>query len=128
MPAFIGATKIAHMITCPSAEGLLLEDTGKMRLGEELKQLGLEMTEIEIKPGTPLVGHTVGDVEITGSGGLVIVAVKKADGMLVRDPRPDLRLSSGDVFILLGHANALPQLTRRAAARVATAYRGWVAN
>jgi voltage-gated potassium channel len=128
MPAFIGATKIAHMITCPRAEGLLLEDAGKTRLAEELKQLGLEMSEIEIKPGSALVGQTVGDVEVAGCGGLVIVAIKKADGTLMRDPRPDLRLGGGDVFMLLGHSSALPQISRRATSRVATVYRGRVAT
>ncbi len=126
MPAFIGATKIATMITCPSAEGLLLDDVGKMHLNEELKQIGLEMTEVEIKPGSPLLGQTVGDVEVSGSGGLVIVALKKADGTLVRDPRPDVKLAGGDVFIILGHSNALPQVTRRMSIRTATAYRGSV--
>ena len=97
-----------------------------MHLNEELKQIGLEMTEIEIKPGSPLLGQTVGDVEVSGSGGLVIVALKKADGTLVRDPRPDVQLAGGDVFVILGHSNALPQVTRRVNARVATAYRGRV--
>ena len=124
MPAFIGATKIAHMITCPSAEDLLMETVGKMHLNEELKQIGLEMTQIEIKPNTPLVGQSVADVEVTGSGGLVIVAIRKADGTLLRDPRPDVRLAGGDVFIILGHSNALPQIARRVNARVATVYRG----
>jgi voltage-gated potassium channel len=128
MPAYIGATKIARMITCPSAEGLLLETVGKLRLEEELKQLGLELNEVELKPSSPLVGQTVADIEVTGSGGLVLVAIKRSDGMLVRDPRPDFRLGAGDVFIILGHSSALPQVARRAAGRVATVYRGRVAN
>ncbi len=128
MPALIGATKIAHMITCPSAEDLLAETVGKLKLNEELKQIGLEMTEIEIKPGMPLAGQTVADVELTGSGGLVIVAIRKADGTVVRDPRPDVPLCVGDIFVILGHSNALPQVARRVSARVAMVYRGRVHN
>jgi voltage-gated potassium channel len=124
MPAHIGATKIAHMITRPSAEDLLMATVGQMHLNEELKQIGLEMIEIEIKGNSPLIGHTIADVEVSGRGGLVIVAIKKADGSLVRNPRADLKLAASDIFVILGHADALPQLNHRVKTRTATTYRG----
>ena len=37
MPALIGATKIAHMITRPSAEEMLVSLLGKSQLNEELQ-------------------------------------------------------------------------------------------
>ena len=58
----------------------------------------------------------------------MIVAIRKADGTLVRDPRPDVQLAGGDVFIILGHSNALPQVARRVGARTATVYRGRVSG
>jgi voltage-gated potassium channel len=124
MPAFIGATKIAHMITRPSAEDLLMDEAGKSHLQEELRQIGLEMTEIDLKTDSPLVGQTIASVEI--GGGFVVVAIKKADGSVVRDPKPDLQLEVKDVFVLLGHRGALPNLTRRMSHRAPTTYRGAV--
>jgi voltage-gated potassium channel len=124
LPALIGATKIAHMITRPSAEDLLMETVGKMHLNEELKQIGLEMTEVEIKPNSPLAGRTVADVEVSGRGGLVIVAIKKLDGTLVRHPSSDVKLAAHDVFVILGHADSLPQLAARASSRTTSTYRG----
>ena len=122
MPAYIGATKIGHMITRPSAEDLLLNEAGTMHLQEELRQIGLELTEVDLKAGAPLVGQTVANVEV--GGGFVVVAVKKADGSLVRDPKPDVRLEADDIFVLLGHRGTLPRLTRRMGPRAATTYRG----
>jgi voltage-gated potassium channel len=124
LPTLIGATKIAHMITCPSAEDLLMETAGTMRLTEELKQIGLELTEIELKTNSPLVGQSVKDVEVGGRGGLVIVAIKKAVGTLVRNPAGDVRLAAGDVFVILGHGDAMPQLSRLFQSRTGITYRG----
>ncbi len=124
MPALIGATRIATMITRHKAEDLLLDSAITVRLAEELKQLGLEMNELELKPGSALIGQFVGDVEISGKGGLVIIAIKKANGTLDCNPRADLKLEVGDIFVLLGHHNALPQLNRRANPRAGTTYRG----
>ncbi len=123
MPALIGATKIAHMIVRPSAEDLLMGLTGKTHLNEELKQIGLELSEIEIQANSALVGKTVADVEV-GGGGYVVVAIKRADGSVVRNPESDFSLAAGDLFMIVGHKDAVPQLSQRARARTTTTYRG----
>ncbi len=123
LPALIGATKIAHMIVRPSAEDMLLEATGNAHLNEELRHIGLELTEIELKPESPLVGQKVGNVEVSGQGGFVVVAIKRRDGTVVRAPDPSEDLAAGDTFVILGHDKALPDLMRRAKPRT-TNYRG----
>ncbi|HVU86568.1 MAG TPA: potassium channel protein [Pirellulales bacterium] len=124
LPTLIGATKIAHMIVRPSAEDLLQETAGKTHLNEELKRIGLELTEIELKAASPLVGQKVGNVEVSGQGGFVVVAIKRADGTLVRAPQPDTLLAVGDIFMILGHEEALPEIARRAKPRAVMNYRG----
>ena len=114
LPALIGATKIAHLIIHPRAEDLLLEATGRMSLGDELRQIGLELSEIAIEPGSPLAGRAVGAIDI-GGGSFVVVAIKTPDNALVLHPGPDVLLAAGDVFVLLGHHAATPRLTYRAA-------------
>jgi voltage-gated potassium channel len=123
LPALIGATKIAHMIIRPSAEDLLLENSGTIHLKEELKQIGLDLIEITVKSNSSLMGKSIGEVEV-GGGGFVIVAIKKSDGTLVREPKPADTLATNDVLILLGHAETLPQLALRVNNRVVTSYRG----
>jgi len=121
LPALIGATKIAHFIVKPSAEDLLVGSSGTQYLNEELKQIGLELTDIEIENGSALVGQTVRDVEV--GGGFVIVAIKRPDGSLLRKPGADVVLCGKDVFVILGHEGSLPHLARKAKSR-AMSFRG----
>jgi voltage-gated potassium channel len=123
MPALIGATKIGHMIVRPSAEDLLMETNGMAALSEELKQIGLQLTEIEVAANSPLVGKTVREIEVSGTGGYVIVAIRRADGSLRRAPEPDFTLAAADQFVLLGHESTMPSLIQRAKPP-ATSYRG----
>ncbi len=48
------------------------------------------MIEIELHPTSSLVGQTVSSLEV--GGGFVVVAIKRNDGSLVRDPQPDERI------------------------------------
>jgi voltage-gated potassium channel len=115
LPAVIGGSKIAHYIVRPSAEDMLIESTGTKALNEDLKQVGLELSEVEVAAGSPLVGKTVGDVE-SATGGFVLVAIKKTDGTLVRATDPSLGIRAGDVLVIMGHREAIPNLERRAKA------------
>jgi voltage-gated potassium channel len=123
MPALIGATKIGHIIVRPSAEDLLMETKGMEALSEELMRIGLELNEIELAENSPLVGRTVGEVEVGGTGGYVIVAIRRKDGSLRRAPEPDVVLEAGDQFVILGHQHSAPELNARAN-RTTIMYRG----
>ena len=123
LPAVIGASKIAHFIIRPSAEDMLIESAGTKALNEDLQQVGLELTEVEIKNGSPLVDQSVGSIE-RDNGGFVIVAVKKPQGNLVRATDPNIVVGAGDVIVILGHSEALPNLTRRAKTTAGMSYRG----
>ena len=123
MPALIGATKIGHLITTPSAEELLATGKGIDQLTEDLQQLGLHLNEVEIAHNSPLVGQTVADLELSSSSGVVIVALKKADGPTHVNPAATLELSAGDKFMLLGHAGALPEIARKSR-RASVSFRG----
>lgn len=124
LPSSIGATKIAQLITRPSAEDLLAGSSGQDHFNEELKLIGLEMTEIELQPNSPMIGQTIGDIEVSGSGGFVVVAIKRPDGVFIRNPKPADKLNLGDLFVILGHSEDLPQLAKRAAPRATITYRG----
>ncbi|MGE0536001.1 MAG: TrkA family potassium uptake protein [Pirellulales bacterium] len=112
MPALIGATKMANMIVRPSAEELLLDATGKSLLHEELRAIGLTMTEVDLPASSPLAGESVANIEL--GGGFVIVGIKKPDGSFLQHPSPETPLAAGDVVLILGHEEAVPQLARRA--------------
>jgi voltage-gated potassium channel len=97
--------------------------TGQTHLSDELEQIGLQFSEIEIQENSPLVGQTVAAVEI-GGGGFVIVAIKRPNGTVVQNSGADLTLAGGDRFMIVGHKGAVPQLSLQARARSQTHYRG----
>lgn len=55
-----------------------------------------------------------------------ILTVKTEDGRLACKPEPGHRLGVGDVLILMGHADSLPQFAIRASSSATVTYRGRV--
>ena len=122
--AAIGAAKITQLITRPSADSLLRDAVGSNRLNDELQSIGLQIAEARIEGGSPLEGQSLQSVELAGAAGVVIVAIKKPDGTILRHPPAETILGALDTIILLGHRETLPQLTLRAKAQSTRMYRG----
>ena len=122
--AAIGASKITQLITRPTADALLRDASSSHRLNDELQSIGLEMAESRIEPDSSLVGQPLRNVEQTGSGSCLIIAIKKPDGTIVRHPPSDTVLQSQDIIVLLGHQDDLPQLAIKAKSQAAKMYRG----
>jgi voltage-gated potassium channel len=121
LPSLIGATKIAHMITRPSAEEMLVNIAGKSKLNEELREVGLELSQIELEANSPLIDQTLADAEI--GGGFVIIGIKRGN-LFARQPPPEFALQNGDAFVVFGHTGTIPKLGRRAKAPAGGTYRG----
>ncbi len=111
LPAVIGAAKIAHFIVRPSAEEMLIESTGTKALNEDLQQVGLQLTEVEVSEASQLVGQTVGDIE-AAAGGFVLVAIKRPDGTLIRATDQTIQVRAGDSLVVMGHNEIVPDLAR----------------
>ena len=124
LPTAIGATKIANLISRPSTETLLIDNSGREHLNEELEHFGLKMQEFPLAGGSDLVGRPLRDAEMRGSGGVVIVAVRHADGTIVRHPDSELVLASGDTIFVLGHREQLVSISRKSASERPAMFRG----
>lgn len=123
LPAAIGASKIAHLMTSPSAEQWLSDELGRSHLNDELRQIGLTLHEISVNPGSVLVGRYVTELESSCPGGFVVVAVRQSDGTLIDDSNSWPQLLAGDTLLVLGHKEEVLQLARRGVAG-RTHYRG----
>ncbi len=125
LPAAIGAQRIANLITRPSAEDFLASrDELRGDLGDELAKLGLQVEELTLPPGCPLTGHPIGDIEIGGNHGFLIVGLRRADGRVTVNPDDSETLSDGDTVIVVGHKNDLPELRKRYELEREVYYRG----
>jgi voltage-gated potassium channel len=94
MPTIIGAERIADMIVRPEASDLL------RCVGAE-NGLNADLEEFKFVADSPYVGRTVREAEEQQEK-LMIVAVRKADGETVFNPKDDEILHVGDIVIVMG--------------------------
>ncbi|TWT33070.1 potassium channel family protein [Blastopirellula retiformator] len=113
LPTAIGAKKLAQMIIRPSAENLLEQLTHRSDLNEELGRIGLHFDELEVAPGSSLVNKPLGEIELRSNHGFLIVGIRHPDGSTILNPPPESRLIAGDIVIVLGHDDDIPQLAER---------------
>lgn len=70
----------------------------------------LRFEEIEVTPECGQAGRTLGDLDVRGSTGAVIVAIRRAKGAFEVTPSDDVRLADGDVVIGVGTADQMRRL------------------
>ena len=110
LPAAIGGSRIAHIITRP-ATMQLVQDQGGV-LGEELRRLGVELDELKLHQHTYLIGKTVLDLHEMAEGNLLALAIQRADGNLLRSNLLQERLQAGDAVIVVARSGGLPLKVR----------------
>lgn len=110
LPASIGGTRIAHSITRPATMKFLGKQRGAV--GEELKQLGVEIDELRLHKHTHLVGKTVAELQALGEGNLLVIALERADGSVLRSGFLEEKLHEGDSVIIIGRVQSLPPALR----------------
>lgn len=95
LPAAAGALRMAAMVTRPSTIELV-----ELVAGRNVAEV--EIDELTIPPDSPLVGITVRDSATRSRHGLLIVAVRSAEGQLAFNPSADTVFEAGDTVIAMG--------------------------
>jgi voltage-gated potassium channel len=81
-----------------------------IELATQSAHLELQIEEVEVRSGSPLVGQSLKVSPIRSELGIIIVAIKKPDGKMVFNPPPEGVLETGDLLITLGHRQQLDRL------------------
>jgi voltage-gated potassium channel len=90
------------LILHPNARELLGNSTkSNIEFENHLNELGLDMEEIEIGPGSPWLQRCVGDVEREFSGRVLVVALLRKEGGTDMNPAPTATLVSGDALVVM---------------------------
>lgn len=100
MPAGIGAHRIVSLITNPKAVEFA-------ELVTKRSSLHIEMDEVPIAKGDPLIGRTLRDADVGHRTGVIVVAIKRADGSVEFPPNADDLLALGDSIVILGRRENL---------------------
>ena len=110
LPALIGGLRIAHSIARPSLDDYLSDS--KTVVGQDLKHLGIVVDELRLHLHTHLVGLQVREVQRKAEGDLLVIALKRADGSVLREDLDEIVLQEGDALIVVGRLRNLPSSLR----------------
>ena len=128
MTTTIGAAKISQLILRPTADELLDQLTdGQEHGGTDLSHIGLRFDELLIDASSPIAYTTLGQIEVRGAHGYLVVGIRGNDGVTIMHPPADTEITPGDIVVVLGYEDDIPELaTRWASPRSArpTTYRG----
>lgn len=125
LPTAIGARKVAQLITRPTAENMLEQIQQQSSMIDDLDQIGLQFDELKVQAGSPLVDRAIREIEIRSNHGFLIVGIRRANGGNQVNPDPSTTLHAGDVVVVLGHQNDIPELASRFSVRAKRmTYRG----
>ncbi|MFZ5453645.1 MAG: potassium channel family protein [Thermodesulfobacteriota bacterium] len=101
-PYELGGRKMAHTILRPTVTTLM----------ELAMQEGVEWSMEEVAVGTTaaMIGLPLKDSGIRQQYGLIVVAIKRADGEILFNPSPAAQVLAGDTLILIGMRKNLEAL------------------
>jgi voltage-gated potassium channel len=102
-PYAIGGHRVAQAVLRPNAMDFI-------ELATRSAHLELQIEEITLRPRSPLEGLSLKVSPIKSELGIIVVAIKRADGRMLFNPPPEAVLGEGDVLIALGHRQQLDQL------------------
>jgi voltage-gated potassium channel len=107
-PYVIGGFRIAQAVIRPTVVDFI-------ELATRTDHLEMQIEEIELAPGSPLVGHTLGEQRFQQQLGVIVMAIKTPRGAMVANPSGDTVLTADSTLIALGHRGQLDKLERLAA-------------
>jgi voltage-gated potassium channel len=74
------------------------------------KGVDVEIEQVRVTGQSTFAGRTLADVRIRHESGVVILAIRRADGEMLFNPSPDVTMSAGDHLIAMGEARNLQRL------------------
>ncbi|MCC9644059.1 potassium channel protein [Rhodopirellula sp. JC740] len=110
MAASIGAMRATQLLIRPTASAVLESYGLSHGISEELSAIGLSLEELRLNSNSPLVGKPLGDIQVRGNRGFLIVGVKRGDAEIQMNPSGSLILEADDTVIVVGHQNDINEL------------------
>jgi len=124
LPATIGAYRLVHMIKHPAALDWLDRNDGSNSINELLGQMDIQLDELAVPEGSAIIGGMIRDVEVRGNKAFLIVALRRADGLLLRTPPSTTLICIGDTIIVMGHRGDIPSIAADFSLKRQMRYRG----
>lgn len=105
-PYVVGGHRLSLAVTQPAVAEFL-----EFAAGHDLQ---LEMEETHIGEGSPLAGVELRNSGLRSDLDLIVLAIRRAAGEMLFNPKADTVLEAGDTLIAMGPGTCLAQLHKRA--------------
>ena len=105
MPSQTAGQVLAQLVLKPNVAHFIESVTAG-----DMAQLNLHLEEVLISAASGIAGLTLQESEIRQNLGIIILAMRKKDGVMQFNPRPDSIIESGDFLIALGRAEGMRKL------------------
>jgi len=102
-PYQIGASHIVQTALRPAVVDFV-------QLATRSEHLDLSMEQVHITPGSALVGKSIVDAGIRQRFGVIVVAIKRADGTMQFNPPPEAVIQAQDELVVLGGPQSVKAL------------------
>ena len=102
-PYHIGATHMAQSALRPAVVDFV-------QLATSSSHLDLSMEQVHIEEGSPLMGRTILEAGIRQKFGVIVIAIKRADGVMEFNPAPEAVMRAGDEMVVLGQPQSVKAL------------------
>ncbi len=102
LPSAIGAHRLTSLLTNPSAVEFI-------ELVTQRSSLAIEMEEFPLIPTSLLTNQSLRDADVGRRTGVIVIAVKRADGRVEFPPSGDEPFAAGDSIVLVGRRTNLDQ-------------------
>jgi voltage-gated potassium channel len=102
-PYRIGGQRVAQAVLRPAVMDFV-------ELATRHDSMDLQIEEVAVGAGSALTGRALRDSRLRQDLGVIIVAMRKADGRMLFNPPPDAVIEEGDLLITLGHPSQLDRL------------------
>lgn len=109
MPTMIGASQIAHLIACPTAEKLVEDQNALSRMKQDLEVMGLKLHEVKVDKKSHLLGKSIRHLELQGDRRNLIVAIQNPCGRIEWHPKSDHRVGLDDKLVILSQGSVVRQ-------------------
>ncbi len=106
-PALTGSTRMAQMLLRPAVADFI-------ELATMTERLELEIEQVEIGEESPFIGRALKDTGIRSEHGVIVIAIRRADGAMIFNPFADTIIEKKDALVALGSHSSLQTLEQMA--------------
>ena len=106
-PALSGSTKMAQMLLRPAVADFI-------ELATMTERLELEIEQVEIGQDSPFIGRPLKETGIRSEHGVIVIAIRRADGVMIFNPFADTIIEEKDALVALGSHSSLETLEKMA--------------